>query len=561
MKNRQKLIVCVFAVCLLDLDAVPCPVRTEAPSEEKEVEITKKPRVERQVIHTSDAASYFGKGTWLYSDPVKPEELRQWIRNVAAGGATTYVPEVYWDGYSVFYLSRHIAPDRGTPMQRFFPMMEAGTTPLEIFVDEAHKQNIELLAGFRMNDRHGANKAFFKNHPDWKLKDLGHGVDYSLPEVRDWMFSILEEVAGRFDVDGLELNFIRHGYCFPPATAAQQHPLMTDFMRRVRTMLDEHGRLKGRRLLLGARVPTTLEQCRHFGFDVPTWIADKLIDYVAPTDWHCTDFNVQYEEFAELTQDSDCFLYPAIQPDVVLGGTTLMTLDNYRAAVQNFYGAGADGFSTHNYDTYMWGQLRSKRYPGRASMYPKALHYFKILRNPRTVLEGDRHYLFHPVIPQELWPRGYRRCPLVHRRTVVKRSEPDQRSEYRFRIYEHLPKSVDLPTNASGLYEGQYNNMGKIPGATLIFRAMGLVPGDEIVVDINGKEIPLGRIQHIWYQDGRPGWKGRPLPPYTECQFQLTAPPAIYGDNYLGIRLLKSSAEVARDIVVDELEVTVHLKD
>ncbi len=36
-------------------------------------------------------------------------------------------------------------------------MMDCGVMPLDIFVDEARNRGIEVLAGFRINDRHGIN--------------------------------------------------------------------------------------------------------------------------------------------------------------------------------------------------------------------------------------------------------------------------------------------------------------------------------------------------------------------------------------------------------------------
>ena len=523
---------------------------------------TEVPRGTRRVVHCSDMGSHFTSGTWLFGDPTTPDELRRWIRAIAAGGADTYVPEIYFDGYCMYYRSERCGLWDNPNYSRFNAMMDEDTMPLEVFTDEAHRLGMELCPGFRINDRHGVNKPFFKEHPDWLLEDLGHGVDYSLSEVRDWMFSILEEVPSNFDVDGIEISFIRHGYCFPPATAAQQHPVMTEFMQRVRKMLDEAGEKKGRRLFLGARVPPAVGECRDLGFDVGSWASEGLIDYLAPSDYHCTDFNRPHDEFAELTRGTDCYLYPAIQADVP-GGATVMSLDNCRAAAQNFYGAGADGISTHNYDVYMWGQLRNKCYPGPVENYPRALDYFKILRDPQAVAAGDRHYLFLPLWPDDVYgpDRSYRKLPIPHLRAALRRDEPDQRAEYRFRICEHLPQGVDLPIDKLGRYDGEFNKAGKVPGAWLIFRAIGMGPGDEIAVDINGHAIPAGDIQHIWHRDGRPAWEGRVLPPYTECRLSLTAPPGVYGDNQLGLKLVRSAAGTEEDITVDELEVIVHVNN
>jgi len=111
------------------------------------------------------------------------------------------------------------------------------------------------------------------------------------------------------------------------------------------------------------------------------------------------------------------------------------------------------------------------------------------------------------------------------------------------------------------LCTGVFNKASKVPGVWLIFRAMGMGPGDKIAVDINGEQVPPGNIRQVWHEDGRAPWEGRPLPPYTECRLDLTAPPGVRGDNYLGLRLLSSTDGAEADIVVDELEVVVHVNN
>lgn len=517
------------------------------------------PRGSRRVVHTSDMGSHFGEGDWMFKDPTEPKDLRNWIRNIAKGGADTYVSEVYFDGLISYYRSERCPNWTSPRYKRFNAMMDEGTMPLEIFTGEAHDQNIELLAGFRVNDRHGVNKPFFQAHPDWLLKELRHGVDYSLQEVRDWIFWIISEVPQRFDVDGIELNFVRHCYCFPPSEAADKHDLMTELMGRLREMLDDAGRKKGRHLVMGVRMPATLKECRHFGFDLPTWIKEALIDYVAPTDYHYTNFNMAVEDFAKLTRSSDtCYLYPAIQADSP-GNCTIMSLDNYRGAVRNFYEAGADGISTHNYDVYMWGQLRSKGYPGPADMYPGALDYFKILRDPEAVAAGDRHYLFQPMWPHELHPKGYRSIAIPHQKAVVRK--PGDRAEFSFRIFEQLPEAPDLQTDERGVYSGVFNSAGKPPAVWLMFRAIGLFPVDQLMVDLNGQEIPTDALRAIWHPNGRPAWEGRPLPAYTEFRFHMTSPPGVFGPNTLGILLIWKQGGEDNEVTVDEVEVVVNVRD
>ena len=70
---------------------------------------------------------------------------------------------------------------------------------------------MKFLANIRMNDRHGHYKKFLAAHPDWLLEEFPFGVDFNVPEVRDWMFNIMQEIAEKFDVDGLGRTGIR--YC------------------------------------------------------------------------------------------------------------------------------------------------------------------------------------------------------------------------------------------------------------------------------------------------------------------------------------------------------------
>ena len=433
-------------------------------------------------------------------------------------------------------------------------MMDAGVMPVEVYIDECHKQKMEFIAGFRMNDRHGYNPDLFekisKEHPEWILTDFppssgdpdpksfkyGCALDYSVAGVRDWLFSIMQEVANRFDIDGIEFNFTRLPECFPKAKAEQCHAIMTGFVRRVRAMLDETGEKKGRQLLLGVRVLQHLEGCKKMGFDVPTWIKERLIDYIVPGDVGFTEFNAKYEEFVRIARAFDCYVYPQVQAG--LGRSQrdpYQSPDQYRATLQNLYGAGADGFSTQNY-FFHWGP--KFRFPGESGlrfpkMYPKALNTLKVLRDPNTVAAGNRHYVFYT-----LWgPKGGPGGIYKQEQIVLNRQNIGERDEFRFRMCENLPAN------------------SRIVGEEVVSGAMllcwpSIVSGDEVVIDINGKTIPAENIRYEWHHE-----KDRtPL-----CRFALSSPPAVYGDNYLGMKLVRSAPSGKDDIVLHEVEVIVKL--
>ena len=426
--------------------------------------------------------------------------------------------------------------------------MDTGVMPIEIYIDECHRHGMEFIAGFRMNDRHGNNVDFFekldKEHPEWILKEykptgggkhdprnrgLGCSLDYSQDGVRDWLFSIMEEMANRFDVDGIEFNFHRMPECFPRKKAEQSHAAMTGFVRRVSVMLEEVSRKKGRKLILGVRVLQDIRQNKRWGLDVPTWIRERLIDYVAPGDWGFTDLNAKYEEFVRLGRVHDCYVYPQAERRLSYprwkNRRENQNPEHYRAVVQNFYGAGSDGFSTSNYFIPS-GKERLADLEGVS-----LLKVMRELRDPKMVVTGDRHYVFSP-----LWGPGVRYLGGAYpERIVLKRQETGQREEFRFRMCEDLPE------------RSEFSGENLVSGAILLFRPH-IVTGDEIEVDINGHAMAAADIQYEWH-DG----KGKsPL-----CRFALTSPPSVYGDNYLGLKLIKSAAGAKNDVFVDELEVIV----
>ena len=333
----------------------------------------------------------------------------------------------------------------------------------------------------------------------------------------------------RFDVDGLLFNYIRHGHCFPTEVARNRHSVMTEFLRRIREILDRRGAQRQKNLTLGVMIPQTLEECHNLGFDIPTWIEEGLIDYICPCDFHFADFNAPYEEFGQLTRGSDCLMYPTLSPMLCRGDdTTLLTPENYRALAQNFYGAGADGVSVFNYQ-YHWARKGgTARYPGPVEGYPLSLSYLRDLHGPKTVASQTRHYRYHP-----LWGGKSPIGAVKDDKTILTR-EVGSTGRYRFRLCEG---------NTQGMQ------------AVLYFSAQGLLLEDEIGVELNGVEIH--HLQRVFHPDGRLETFGRPLPPFSSVWFNLNQVQLNNGDNHLEVQLTYSSPDAKSDVIIDEVEVVV----
>ena len=486
-----------------------------------------KPRGDVRIVYVSDNDSD--------TRSVLPENatvghLRRHVDVLAASGVDIFVQDVFQKHGVGWFWPEH--PDHAHFGGQVDKIDRRDGPPIKIAIEQSHKRGMKFLPAFRMADRHrGGQQGLIARRRDLWNPDFGDAaMDYTHDEVRDWVFALVEETLLRFDVDGLEFTYTRWMHCFPKATARQSHPVMTKFLRLVREKLDAVGKKKGRKLLLGVRVPQTLKECHALGYDVPTWIEQGLIDYVAPSDFFYTDFNAKYEEFAVLTRESDCMLYPAVHPILCRGDHVgVMAPRNYRAAVRNMYAAGADGISQFNY-SYHWGRRRSG-YPWAVSGYPTALAWLRQWRGTDEFDGLPRHYLFYP-----LWSRGSPSGFVKNDRILLKR-EVGSSGEYRFRIAEDLSEA--------GV------------AAELIARASHTTDQDRLTFSINGTPIPSGDIKTKYHGEGRDAKYGRPLGPHWVFMIPLASPPVGFGDNVLKATLQSPGQDGQDDIVIDELEVTI----
>ena len=64
--------------------------------------------------------------------------------------------------------------------------------------------------------------------------------NWAIPEVRDYKFALISEVCQNYDIDGFELDFMRHPQFFDlnETTSEQRVEIMTGFVRQVRELLN-----------------------------------------------------------------------------------------------------------------------------------------------------------------------------------------------------------------------------------------------------------------------------------------------------------------------------------
>ena len=188
---------------------------------------------------------------------------------------------------------------------RLQELAREGADDLGLVIEASRRQGIEVFWSMRMNDIHDNAKPeseiaqWKKDHrhllmgrpedkqrfPPSDPRNLWTFVDYAHPEVRNLMVETFKQVLAGYDLDGVDLDFLRHPAYFPETRLFQpvtrpHLEMMTEMVGRIRAEVVAASRRKGKPILMSVRVLPTLEQNRRFGFDVREWARRGYLDLV-----------------------------------------------------------------------------------------------------------------------------------------------------------------------------------------------------------------------------------------------------------------------------------------
>jgi len=302
--------------------------------------------------------------------------------------------------------------------------------------------------------------------------------------------------------------------------------VLNDYHRRIRAMLDEAGRRKGRRLLLSVRVPATLDECGSLGYDPATYIREGLIDILCPSDFLFLDPHMPVREFAGMTQGTPVLLLPSLHasPGWQCG---YAATEHERALAHSYYQQGADGFSVFNWFT------------PHEMHQPEDFRALEEIGDPSTLVRLPRAYLFNP-----LW--GGRESPTGR---VIDRSASLSRTALHQRAAFPLYLTEDFTT----------------VNASLALKIENLEENDEIQIDVNGhplescqfkrEYVPYGKPEAARYLDAA-WWAG------AHYLYRIEEAGALLNDgaNEIGITLLNAHPASETHITLYEACVTVQPK-
>ena len=510
---------------------------------------------ERQIIVNWDGGSLYSV---LFTGRAKVDlesvkrVLEEVVAEQASAGVDTWSEVVMWQFARTMLSSSRVA-DVQVDGQVDIPLLDAaGLDYFQILLESCHRHNMKMLACLRMNDTHSCavEVEFYRKHPEWRLQEVRGAMDYKVEEVRDTILAFTGEVLSRYDVDGIEYDYMRACHMFQPGEGAGHADLLNDFTRKTRKLLDEAAERRGcDRLPFGVRVPQIMKECEYLGFDLATWINEGLVDFVVPSDFMHTDTNMKTEDFVKLCKGTDCKVYPGIHNRLAMDKPNehyrLMDLANLRAAAQNFYAFGADGISPYNYQFAFERRSFAHRSSAYASyMWPAALGWLRDLRDPEDIAEYDRHYLFYPLFKKAYFksPSGFFNDDNIY----LDRAKGILEGARRFRMAEDMS-----------------NPRLRV---TMQFKALGMAEDDRLEIRINDARVPIDYITRVFDKDGQSIYEGDPLPAFHEVTIDLNwattgrKQPLVFGDNELAVRLLPMAGKSEGEVSIEELECYVYVR-
>jgi len=106
-------------------------------------------------------------------------------------------------------------------------------------------------------------------------------LDWAHAEVREHYYELIREALEIFDLDGLELDWMRFGYFFGIGRELEGGNILTQFVAEVRRAMAKAAKKWRHPVELGVRVPSTPETARQLGLDGAAWARAGLIDLFA----------------------------------------------------------------------------------------------------------------------------------------------------------------------------------------------------------------------------------------------------------------------------------------
>ncbi len=321
---------------------------------------------------------------------------------------------VYPDAYQWFQQTYQVTPDS------YGQYMLSGGDMVAVFVQRCRQQGLSPFISYRLNDAHGkeyvddapgtvpgwaghALSRFYEEHPEYRIgSDINDWYervqDWSIAAVREHKYDFIEEICVNYDIDGLELDFMRMCSLFnvDNTTSTQRKNIITAFIGQIRQLLDNTS-ATGQHRWLCVRVPCYIEAFDNLGINLPEMVTAG-VDMVNISSYFFTD---QQADIAAIVQSipttpvylemTGCILTVDQLPNS--GGYDDFTFkrtteEQFYTTAHLAYSSGAQGVSLFNFPYY-----REHGTPGRGPFSEPPFHIIEHLDDAAFLAGQNQHYI------------------------------------------------------------------------------------------------------------------------------------------------------------------------
>lgn len=289
----------------------------------------------------------------------------------------------------------------------------AGNDIVEVFVERCRLRGQAPFVSFRLNDGHhlehvgtrermaGWVTKFYAQHPEYRIGTDRMSWDqrvhnWAIPEVREHKSAFIREICENYDIDGFELDFMRHTSHFRlnETTSQERARIMAEFVAGVRRTLDRTAR-GGKRRWLCARVPAFLALHDRSGIDLPA-MAEAGLDMVNASGYYFTIQQTDLARIRKMVPGAAVYLEmthsiwngPSIPGKYDSFSFMRTTPQQYYTGAHLAYARGANGASLFNFVYY-----REHGTPGRGPFNEPPFEVLKRLGDRKWLAKQPQWYL------------------------------------------------------------------------------------------------------------------------------------------------------------------------
>lgn len=236
--------------------------------------------------------------------------------------------EAYWDGYDSDGPNdqpflKPIPPAEiawyRTMVHSMWALDQQGVDYPARVIARSRQRGISPWISLRMNDVHFNDNLDHPFHGTfWRKPEylrgggaayFARGLDYAHPEVRDRYRALIVETLQRYDLDGLELDFMREPYLFREGHEAEGAQLLSQWLRGIKRLVRDASARRGHPIRLGVRVPSHPEVALGWGLDAASWAKEGLVDLIVATPrWATLEYDMPLGEWRKLLAGTDVSL-------------------------------------------------------------------------------------------------------------------------------------------------------------------------------------------------------------------------------------------------------------